>query len=143
MFLDFEEESYLSQFLLFFWDIKELIYLGLYTAICASIFVIFTDYKSISFSYLKKIFPACTYLEQILWVFLFYVFIHEFVLVKIFAIFLLIFSWRIYNVWILWIWKNNLIKKIILFLLMNNPRIYFEQEKTSLLLWLSKMILKR
>lgn len=94
-------------------SMKELVYLGWYLAMIASIFVIITDYKSFSFEKLLKIFMYWIW-WTILWTFLFDYLSSTFLL-KFFAIFLFLISFKnIFLEKILNFWET--INKVLLFI---------------------------
>lgn len=74
----------------FFMDTKDMIFLWMYVATVASVFIIFTDYKSLSKKVFFEMFPIA-FIATVIWVFLFD-YLSNILLLKFFAWFLLIFS---------------------------------------------------
>ena len=74
----------------FFLDTRDMIFLGLYVGVVASVFVVITDYKSFSKKTFLFMFPIAL-VGTIIGVFLFD-YLSNFLLLKFFAIFLFIFS---------------------------------------------------
>ena len=74
----------------FFMNTKNMVFLGLYVATVASLFVMATDYKSFSKKIFFEMFPLA-FLGTIIGVLLFSV-VSNIILLKIFAAFLFLFS---------------------------------------------------